>query len=51
MIDDQLVCENLTIFPYAECTVEFYERVTYVWYGQVQDRIGGWTEIRLQSIS
>ena len=23
MIDDRLVCEKLTIFPYAECIVEF----------------------------
>ena len=30
MIDDRLVCEKLTIFPYAECSVEFYERVAFV---------------------
>jgi len=48
MIDDRLVCEKLTIFPYAECRVEFYEWVAFVWYSQLQDRIGGWTEIHLQ---
>ena len=30
MIDGRLVCEKLTIFPYAECSVEFYERVAFV---------------------
>jgi len=30
MIDDQLVCEKLTIFPYAECTVEFCARVVFL---------------------
>ena len=30
MIDDRLVCEKLTIFPYAECSMEFYGRVAFV---------------------
>ena len=30
MIDDRLVCEKLAIFPYTECSVEFYERVAFV---------------------
>ena len=30
MIDDRLVCEKLTVFPYAECSMEFYERVAFV---------------------
>ena len=30
MIDDRLVCEKLTIFAYAECSVEFYGRVAFV---------------------
>ena len=35
----RLVCEKLTIFPYAECTVEFCEGVAFLRYSQVQDRI------------
>jgi len=30
LIDNRLVCENLTIFPYAECTVEFCARVDFL---------------------
>jgi len=30
MIDDRLMCENLTIFPYAECSVEFCRRVAFL---------------------
>ena len=30
LIDDQLVCEKLTIFPYAECIVEFCERLAFL---------------------
>jgi len=30
MIDDQLVCEKLTIFPYAECTIELCARVAFL---------------------
>ena len=36
MIDDQLVCEKLTIFFYAECIVEFYEGLAFLCYSQVQ---------------
>jgi len=42
------VCEKLTIFPYAECTVEFCARVAFLWYSQVQDRIRGCREIHVQ---
>ena len=40
LIDDRLVCEKLTIFPYAECIVELCERLAFLWYSQVQDRSG-----------
>jgi len=30
LIDDRLVCKKLTIFPYAECSVEFYDRVAFL---------------------
>ena len=48
LIDYRLVCEKLTIFPYAECTMEFCAAVAFLWYTQVQDRSGGWCEIHLQ---
>jgi len=35
-------------FPYAECIVEFCEGLAFLWYSQVQDRIGGWREIQVQ---
>jgi len=40
LIDYRLVCEKLTIFPYAECIVEFCDRLVFLWYSQVQDRSG-----------
>jgi len=30
LIDYRLVCEKLTIFPYAECIVEFCEGVAFL---------------------
>jgi len=42
LTDYRLVCEKLTIFPYAECIVEFCEGVAFLWYSQVQDQIGSW---------
>ena len=30
LIDDRLVCEKLTIFPYAECIVEFCVRLAFL---------------------
>ena len=48
LIDDWLVCEKLTIFPYAECNFEFCEGLAFLWYSQVQDRSGGWREIHVQ---
>jgi len=30
LIDDQLVCEKLTIFPNAECIVEFCEQLAFL---------------------
>ena len=30
LIDDRLVCEKLTIFPYAECIVEFCEGLAFL---------------------
>jgi len=50
MIDDQLVCEKLTIFPYTEYIVEFYGSVAFLWYSQVQDRSGDWREIYVQNV-
>ena len=47
-IDYRLMCEKSTVFPYAECSMEFYERAAFVWYSQVQDWSGGWREIRVQ---
>ena len=41
LIDYRLVCEKLTIFPYAECIVGFCEGLAFLRYSQVQDRIGG----------
>jgi len=38
LIDFRLVCEKLTIFPYAEYIVAFCVRVAFLWYSQVQDR-------------
>jgi len=40
LIDDRLVCKKLTIFPYAECIVEFCEGPAFLWYSHVQDRSG-----------
>ena len=34
LIDFRLVCEKLTIFPYAEYIVEFCVRVAFLWYSQ-----------------
>jgi len=48
LIDYGLVCEKLTIFPYADYTVEFSVEFPCLWYSQVQDRIGGWREIHVQ---
>jgi len=48
LIDFRLVCEKLTIFPYAEYIVEFCVRVAFLWYSQVQDRSRGWREIHVQ---
>jgi len=48
LIDYRLVCEKLTIFPYAECIVDFCEGVAFLWYSEVQDRIRGWREIQVQ---
>jgi len=48
LIDFWLVCEKLTIFPYAEYIVEFCVRVAFLWYSQVQDRRRGWHEIHVQ---
>ena len=45
LINDRLLCEKLTIFPYADYIVEFFERLAFLWYSQVQDRSGGWCEI------
>jgi len=41
---DRLVCEKLTIFPYADYIVEFCVEFAFLRYGQVQDRSGGWRE-------
>ena len=41
LIDDRLVYEKLTIFPYADYIVEFYVELAFLRYGQVQDRSGG----------
>jgi len=41
LIDDRLVCEKLTIFPYAEYIVEFSVQLAFLRYSQVQDRSGG----------
>jgi len=30
LIDYRLVCEKLTLFPYAECIVEFCEGVAFL---------------------
>ena len=49
LIDFQLVCEKLTIFPYAEYILEFCVRVAFLWCSQVQDRSGGWHEIHVQN--
>jgi len=43
-----VLCEKLTIFPYAECIVEFCAVVAFLWYSQVQDRIGSWREIQVR---
>jgi len=51
LIDFRLVCEQLTIFPYAEYIVEFSVRVAFLWYSQVQDRSGGWREIHVQNVT
>ena len=41
----RLVCEKLTIFPYAQCIVEFCVRLAFIWYSQVQDPSGDWREM------
>jgi len=41
-----LVCEKLTIFPYAEYIVEL--RLAFLWCSQVQDRSGRWRDIYVQ---
>jgi len=41
----RLVCEKLTVFPYGHYIVEFYVRLAFWWYSQVQDRSGGWTQM------
>ena len=46
LIDDRLVCEKLTIFPYAN--FELCVKFPFLWCSQVQDRSGGWREIRVQ---
>ena len=45
LIDDQLMCEKLTLFLYADYMVEFCEWLAFLWYSQVQDRSGGWHEM------
>jgi len=46
--DIRLVCEKLTVFPYAWYTIEFLIKFPCLWYSQVQDRSGGWREIHVQ---
>jgi len=48
LIDDRLVCEKLTIFPYADYIVENCVKFPFLWYSQVQHRSGGWREIHMQ---
>ena len=48
LIDDRLVCEKLTIFPYAKYIVEFCVWLAFLWYSQVQDWSGGWRKIYVQ---
>jgi len=46
LIADRLVCENLTIFPYAEYIVEICVELAFSGFlSQVQDRSGGWREM------
>jgi len=45
LITDQLLCEKLTIFPYADYIVEFFVKLAFLIYSQVQDRSGGWREM------
>jgi len=47
LIDDRLVCEKLTIFPYADYIAEF----TLLQYSQVQNRSGGRREIYVQNVT
>jgi len=44
----RLVCEKLTVFPYARYTVEFCVAFPFLWCSQVQDRSGGWREIHVE---
>jgi len=44
----RLVCENLTVFPFAWYTVKFCVEFPFLLYSQVQDRSGGWREIHVQ---
>ena len=44
LIDYRLVCEKLTIFPYAECTVEFCATVAF--YDIVRFKIELWVEAK-----
>jgi len=48
VIDDGLVCEKLTIFPYAEFIAEFCVCLAFLRCSQVQDQSGGWREIYVQ---
>jgi len=47
-IADRLMCEKLTIFPYANYIVEFCVKLAFLSYSMVQDRSGGWREIYVQ---
>jgi len=51
LIDYRLVCEKLTVFPYAWYTVELCVKFPFLWYSQVQDRSGDWREIHMQNVS
>ena len=41
LIDDRLVCEKLSIFPYADYIIEFSVKLPFLRYSRVQDR-GEW---------
>ena len=51
LIDYQLVCEKLAVFPYTRYTVEFCVEFPFLWYSLVQDRSGGWREIHVEICS